>query len=99
MAEPLQNRPVPIQTENTLLQALVYITAFFGHARSAEALVAGLPVDRKGMTPQLFCQAAERAGFRARVVKRPLDQVPPEVLPAIAVMKSRRALVLLRADG
>ena len=81
--------------ENSLLEALVFITAFFGHARSADALAAGLPVGRKGMTPDMFCQAAERAGFRARVVRRALDQVPAEVMPAIAMLKSRQALVML----
>ncbi|TAL28619.1 MAG: type I secretion system permease/ATPase [Alphaproteobacteria bacterium] len=95
MVEPLEAARPSNRPEDTLLDALVYITAFFGHARSAEALAAGLPVDRNGMTPRLFCQAAERAGFRAKVMKRSLDKVPSEVMPAIAMMKSRRAVVLL----
>ncbi|MEZ0226356.1 MAG: type I secretion system permease/ATPase [Alphaproteobacteria bacterium] len=97
MVEPREAARPLSPPEDTLLGALVFITAFFGHARSAEALSAGLPVDRNGMTPQLFCQAAERAGFRAKVLKRALDKVPAEVMPAIAMMKSRRAVVLLGA--
>ncbi len=97
MAEILQAQRTEAP-ENSLLEALVFITAFFGHARSAEALSAGLPVGRKGMTPQMFCQAAERAGFRAKVLKRNLDSVPAEVMPAIAMLKSRQAVVMLRGE-
>jgi ATP-binding cassette subfamily C protein LapB len=82
-----------------LLQALIYFTAYFGHARSADALTAGLPVENGELTPALFCQAAERAGLRAKVVKRALEQVPPEVLPAVAVLKKKRAAVLLKVEG
>lgn len=75
------------------------MTAFFGHARTAEALQAGLPVGKGGMTPKLFCAAADRAGFRARIVRRKLDDIPPEVFPAVAVLKSKQALVLLQKGG
>ncbi|MBU6475508.1 MAG: type I secretion system permease/ATPase, partial [Alphaproteobacteria bacterium] len=71
----------------------------FGHTRSAPALQAGLPVGRAGMTPKLFCQAADRAGFKARIVKRPLDKIPPEVAPAVIVTKGKKALVLLQRAG
>lgn len=78
-----------------LLESLVYITGFFGHTRSAPALQAGLPVGKAGLTPKLFCQAADRAGFKARIVKRAADQVPAEVMPAILVTKDKRAFVLI----
>jgi ATP-binding cassette subfamily C protein LapB len=84
---------------NSFLESLVYITGYFGHARSAEALQAGLPVGKGGMTPKLFCAAADRAGFRARIVRRALSAIPPEVLPAVAVLKSKEAVVLVRPDG
>lgn len=79
-----------------LLHALAYLSGVFGHARSPEALAAGLPVDADDVSPQVFCQAAERAGYRARVVKRKLSDIPAEVMPAVAVMKNRGALVLLQ---
>ena len=81
---------------DSLLEALVFMTAFYGHARSADALVAGLPVGKGGMSPQLFCAAADRAGFKAKIVKRAFDQIPHEVLPAVAVLKSRQSLILLQ---
>lgn len=79
-----------------LLESLVFITGHFGHTRSAPALQAGLPVGKDGLTPKLFCQAADRAGFKARIVKRALDQVPQEVMPAIVVTKDKKAIVLLQ---
>ncbi|MFH1158649.1 MAG: type I secretion system permease/ATPase [Pseudomonadota bacterium] len=79
-----------------LLESLVFITGHFGHARSAPALLAGLPVGKGGLTPKLFCQAADRAGFKARIVRRALDRIPAEVLPAIAVMEGRKSVVLLQ---
>ena len=86
------------ESPRSLLSSLVYITAYFGHARSADALTAGLPVEKGGMTPKLFCQAAERAGFRARVVKRALKDIPAEVLPVVAVLKYRGAAIILQVE-
>lgn len=100
MTEPAAaEKPEEKRSGDALLESLVYVTGFFGHARSPEALSAGLPVDRKGMTPKLFCQAAERAGLKAKVIKRSPDQVPAEVMPAIIVLKSKDALIAIaRAD-
>lgn len=77
------------------LASLEFITAFFGHARSAKVLAAGLPIDKKGMTPQFFCQAAARAAFKARIVQRSLADTPGEVFPCVAVLQSHSALVVL----
>lgn len=96
-AEKTGNAQTKQGSSRSLLASLVYITAYFGHARSAEALSAGLPVEKGGMTPRLFCQAAERAGFRARVVKRAASAIPAEVMPAIVMLKSRGAAVVLQA--
>lgn len=79
-----------------LLESLVFITGHFGHTRSAPALQAGLPVGKGGLTPKLFCQAADRAGFKARIVKRALDRIPAEVMPVVAVIKDRKSVVLLQ---
>lgn len=103
MAEP-QIKPGQAQENNrpanALLEALSYITGHFGHARSNDALSAGLPAEKGGMTPKVFCQAAERAGFRARVVKRKLSDIPSEVLPVVLVSKARGAAILLqRGEG
>ena len=99
-----KNKKADMATENVnapvskdfLLEALVFITGYFGHTRSAPALLAGLPVGKEGLTPKLFCQAADRAGFKARIVKRALDQIPAEVMPTIAVTKDKKAVILLQ---
>ena len=95
---------IPMEKEGSqtqkdfLLESLVFITSHFGHTRSAPALQAGLPVGKGGLTPKLFCQAADRAGFKARIVKRMLNRIPAEVMPAIAVMKDRKSVILLQCD-
>lgn len=90
-----ENKNTRIQ-QDSLLESLVFITSHFGHTRSAPALQAGLPVGKGGLTPKLFCQAADRAGFRAKIVKRDLDQIPAEVLPVVAVTKDKSAVILLQ---
>src|SRR5512134_2389777 len=85
-----------------LLDCLVELTRLHQRPMSAAALRAGLPTDGSRLTPQLFARAAERAGFTARVVERPLDRVPAEVLPAVLLLDGgRRACVLtaLHEDG
>ena len=85
--------------QDTFLEALVFITGFFGHTRSAPALQTGLPVGREGLTPKLFCQAADRAGFKAKITKRSLESVPAEVMPTVIITKDKKALVLLQRSG
>src|SRR3954464_13705496 len=99
----MQNNPTPKKADmaqedrkDVLLEALVFITGYFGHTRSAPALQAGLPVGKAGLTPKLFCQAADRAGFKARIVRRALEKIPAEVIPVIAITKDKRSLILLQ---
>ncbi|MBI1215610.1 MAG: type I secretion system permease/ATPase [Alphaproteobacteria bacterium] len=88
--------PGAARQADSFLESLVFLTSYFGHARSAEALAAGLPVEKTGMTPKLFCEAAQRAGFRAQVVRRRPSQVPSEVMPAVVVLKSKEAVLLVQ---
>ncbi len=81
--------------QDSFLESLVFITGHFGHTRSAPTLQAGLPVGKGGLTLKLFCQAADRAGFKAKVVKRALNQIPAEVMPVIAMTKDKKAIVIL----
>ena len=83
-----------------LLECLVFLTGYFGHARSARALTAGLAYDERNMGPSLFCEAAERIGFKAQVVKRAKpDQIPDAVLPAVLMLENNQALVLMEVKG
>ncbi len=81
--------------EDPLLDCLVFACAAYQRAKSAEALTAGLPLQDGRLTPALFVRAASRAGLSARLVQRELGRIPPQVLPAILLLKSHRAVVLL----
>jgi ATP-binding cassette subfamily C protein LapB len=87
-------RPTPPRSD-VLLDCLVFLTEHFGHARSAEAIRAGLPYDARGMGPALFCEAAERVGLKTRIVRRAPADIPVEVLPAVVILKDNGACVLL----
>ncbi|MFK7839293.1 MAG: type I secretion system permease/ATPase [Bdellovibrionales bacterium] len=83
-----------------LLQALVFLTAHFGRAKSSQALTAGLAYDENNMGPHLFCEAAERLGLKTQIVKKPkLRTIPNAVLPAVVVLKDEQACVLLSVKG
>ncbi|MGH8789000.1 MAG: type I secretion system permease/ATPase [Cupriavidus necator] len=82
--------------EDPLLACLLWLARHFQRPVAAEALVAGLPLDADRLTPALFPRAAARAGMSARLVKRPLDDIPDLVLPAILLLDQGEACVLLR---
>ncbi|MBK0326615.1 type I secretion system permease/ATPase [Rhodobacteraceae bacterium F11138] len=67
----------------------------------AEAsLTAGLALPGDGrLTPQLAVQSAELHGFRARLSRRRLQDLPETVLPAILFLDGRDACVLLSLAG
>src|SRR5689334_16086485 len=80
---------------DSLLQCLVNITVLLGTPRTAEALIAGMPVTPEGLTPELFTRAAARAGLSAKVVRRSLAEISSLVLPSVLLLKNRQACVLV----
>ena len=90
-----------------LLACLVIFTKIHHRPMSAETLTHGLPLQEGETTPtlttqdpskSLFTRVAKRAGFSARVIKRPLDEISPLVLPAILLLKDGEACVLESID-
>ena len=82
-----------------LLDCLVYLTSHFGQAKSGPALTAGLAYDEKNMGPNLFCEAAETAGLKARIVqRRKIRKIPAPVLPAVLILNNGQACVLLKVS-
>lgn len=79
-----------------LLNCLIAVATYHDRAVSADALTAGLPLAQGRLTPSLFERAAQRAGYAARLVSRPLNRLNPIVLPAILLLEDNDACVLLR---
>ncbi len=81
---------------DSLLESLVFLSAHHGASKSAESIRAGLPYDEKGMGPMLFCEAAEKLGIKAKVVKREkIEDIDKAVLPCVLVLKEESAVVLM----
>jgi ATP-binding cassette subfamily C protein LapB len=96
MQENIEKSVVQGQKIDPLLSCLVFLTAHFGHAKSAQAITAGLAYDDKNMGPQLFCEAAYKNGLKAKVVHREhIKDILTPVLPAVLVLNETQACVLL----
>ena len=79
-----------------LLNCLIAVATYHDRPVSADALTAGLPLANGRLTPGLFERAAERAGYAARFVRRPLHKLNPIALPAVLLLDENDACVLLR---
>ncbi|HEY0900675.1 MAG TPA: type I secretion system permease/ATPase [Micavibrio sp.] len=85
---------------DSLLDCLVFLTAHHGHAKSAEALKAGLAYDEKGLSPESFCEAATRLGLKSKIIRRAdITAFTPALLPVVLIIKSARAAVLLAYEN
>lgn len=91
-----------------LLSCLVTLTKIHNHPFSAEALTAGLPIEKQKPWPEMFSlksgksnftRAAHRAGFKARLVKRKIKEISPLVLPVILILKNNNACILEKIEG
>lgn len=84
------------QSIDPLLSCLVFLTKHYGRAKSAQALTAGLAYDEKNMGPNLFCEAAEKTGLKAKIVYREkLKKINSAVLPVVLTLKNAQACILL----
>lgn len=81
-----------------LLDCMVLITELHHHPFSADALRAGMPIENNQVTPSLLIRIAERAGFTARILKRPLRKISNLVLPAILLLENTQACVLTKIN-
>ncbi|HSD38723.1 MAG TPA: type I secretion system permease/ATPase [Rhodocyclaceae bacterium] len=84
-----------------LIDCLVLLTRHFGNPWTAEALVAGLPCVDHLLPPSQLSRAASRAGLAAKLTRLPLMQLREHHLPALLLLKDRRACLLVerRLDG
>ncbi|MDY0874175.1 type I secretion system permease/ATPase [Dongia rigui] len=85
----------PSMREDPLLSCLVILTRIFSNPRSPAAISHGLPISDEGLTPDLFLRAADRVGLAANKVRKKLDKVDGMTLPAVLLLKDRKACVML----
>ena len=92
-----------IKHQDALLQALVLYTKLYHKPFSAEALVAGLPIDptvdsgflfSADSSKSLFSRAAAQAGLRTTLIKKALPQILSLHLPAILLLNGGNACIL-----
>ncbi len=86
-----------------LLQCLVLFTKLYHKPYSADALIAGLPIDPRSdgthlyslkSSKSLFSRAASRAGLKSTLVSRKLSDISPLQLPMILLLKNSQACIL-----
>lgn len=83
---------------DSLLDSLALICRIHGIATSKDALVSGLPLREGKMTPALLKRSASRVNLAVTILKKPLDKVRQEFLPAILLLKDDEACVVTKLD-
>jgi ATP-binding cassette subfamily C protein LapB len=88
------------QEDDVLLQCLLVVAKAHGCPATAESLSTGLPLSVEGLTPDLLVRSAEKAGLTGRLQKLQLADIPDNICPAILMLKTGDACVLIgRGDG
>ncbi len=82
------------QSQDSLQGCLMWLVDYHRLTHSLTSLVNGLPLVKNRLTPELFARAAGRAGFASRVVRRQVQDIRPEVLPAVAMLATGKAAIL-----
>jgi ATP-binding cassette subfamily C protein LapB len=85
--------PVTTSVVDTTLACTMLICEYYGVGRSAEALCAGLPKGRM-LEPALALTALKSAGLIPGLVKRPVWEFSPHLMPLILLRKDRGAVIL-----
>ena len=81
--------------DDPMMSCLVYITGYHDDQRSAESLAYGLGSDGI-LTPTLFVEAAGRAGYKSKIIKRSYHDISDKVLPVVLMMRDNKSVVLLK---
>ena len=84
-----------------LLQCLLALCRHHGSASTAEAVVAGLPLEAGHLTPTLFERAANRVGLASRLIYKSASEIESALLPAVLMRENGGACLLMgwSADG
>jgi len=92
-------RALPSAVGQDLLECLLLLARAHGRTLTADAALAGLPVEGNTLPPSLFERAAQRAGLSARIVRQPWRTLNPQLLPAVLLLEGDRACLLAAVDA
>ncbi|MCU7939033.1 MAG: hypothetical protein KZQ64_13505 [gamma proteobacterium symbiont of Bathyaustriella thionipta] len=84
--------------DDPLLECLLIITKLHHSPRTADELIAGLPLVNNKLTPELFVRATKRANLDSKIVYRSIKRIPSLVLPVILVLEDNQACILEQID-
>ncbi|KPK25414.1 MAG: ABC transporter [Desulfobacterales bacterium SG8_35_2] len=84
--------------DDPLLDCLMQLAKLHGRQATRTGLSSGLPLVHNRLTVELFARAADRAGLSARVLRRSLERISSLQLPAVLLLKDRKACVLVAID-
>lgn len=82
-----------------LLECLLLVARAHQINTTREALIAGLPLESRLLTPSLFARAAKRAGLTSKMVARDLAQLNSALFPAILLLNNNQVCVLLELSA
>ena len=82
-------------TQDPLLDCLEFAAQSLGSGFSRRGAVAGLPLADSRLSAELLPRAAARQGFNCKVLRVAVRRIPPLSLPAILLLKSGRACVMV----
>jgi len=81
-----------------LLDCLLSVARLHGRSVTRNSLQTGLPLVDNRLTVELFSRAAGRADLSSRVLKRPLSHIKDLELPAVLLLKDKKACVLVETN-
>jgi ATP-binding cassette subfamily C protein LapB len=83
---------------DTLLESLLFLSHYFKRPSSKEVLSSGLAMHNTYMTPSVFIKSAKRIGLIVKPVKRNLDEIDHQALPAVALLENNEACVIVEIE-
>lgn len=81
-------------TQDSLQGCILFFLKHYRINQTLTSLLAGLPLVKNRLTPQLFTRAVGQAGLVSRVVQREAKDISPHVLPAVVMLSSGRSVIL-----
>lgn len=79
---------------SSLLDCMVTMTKLLGKPLSIDALTAGLPIQERNLSPDLFIRAAERTGFSSQMLERQPDELSGMICPTVLLFSETTGCIL-----